>query len=284
MKTTAIPLNNKTKETVVFGADKIRLMNILKNIWEYRLLLWIFCKRDLKGRYSQTILGLGWVILTPLITVGVFVIVFGVMIKVPTDGLPTIMFYLVAVIPWYSFLNVLNPSVQMIEGNASLITKVYFPRVLIGGSYALGAAVDFLMAYVFLITPFAILYGVWSIKLVIIMPFLLITTLMIGLGVGMFLAPINAKFRDIKHFMPLALQLFYYSTPAIYPVSAVPIWAKPWYAVNPLSLIITSYRDVLQGHWPSSTILLTLSGMAIITFFVGLLSFHHMEHKVIDIL
>lgn len=229
-------------------------------------------------------MGLGWVILTPLITVGVFVIVFGIMIKVPTDGLPTVMFYLVAVIPWYSFLNVLNPSIQMIEGNASLITKVYFPRALIGGAYAMGAAVDFLMAYVFLITPFAIYYGLWSIKLLIIMPFLLISTLMIGLGIGLVLAPINAKYRDIKHFMPLALQLFYYSTPAIYPVSAVPVWAKPWYAVNPLSLVITSYREVLMGHWPSPTIIMTLSGMAIITFLVGLVAFHHMEHKVVDIL
>ncbi|HAU0874283.1 TPA: ABC transporter permease [Legionella pneumophila] len=272
------------KETVVYGVDKFRLLAVLRNIWDYRLLLWIFCKRDLKGRYSQTILGLGWVILTPLITVGVFVIVFGIMIKVPTDGLPTVMFYLVAVIPWYSFLNVLNPSIQMIEGNASLITKVYFPRALIGGAYAMGAAVDFLMAYVFLITPFAIYYGLWSIKLLIIMPFLLVSTLMIGLGIGLVLAPINAKYRDIKHFMPLALQLFYYSTPAIYPVSAVPVWAKPWYAVNPLSLVITSYREVLMGHWPSPAIIMTLSGMAIITFLVGLVAFHHMEHKVVDIL
>lgn len=152
------------KETVVYGVDKFRLLAVLRNIWDYRLLLWIFCKRDLKGRYSQTILGLGWVILTPLITVGVFVIVFGIMIKVPTDGLPTVMFYLVAVIPWYSFLNVLNPSIQMIEGNASLITKVYFPRALIGGAYAMGAAVDFLMAYVFLITPlqFIMAFGLSS--------------------------------------------------------------------------------------------------------------------------
>ncbi|HAU0673879.1 TPA: ABC transporter permease [Legionella pneumophila] len=272
------------KETVVYGVDNFRLLAVLRNIWDYRLLLWIFCKRDLKGRYSQTILGLGWVILTPLITVGVFVIVFGIMIKVPTDGLPTVMFYLVAVIPWYSFLNVLNPSIQMIEGNASLITKVYFPRALIGGAYAMGAAVDFLMAYVFLITPFAIYYGLWSIKLLIIMPFLLVSTLMIGLGIGLVLAPINAKYRDVKHFMPLALQLFYYSTPAIYPVSAVPVWAKPWYAVNPLSLVITSYREVLIGHWPSPTIIITLSSMAIITFLVGLIAFHHMEHKVVDIL
>lgn len=274
----------RLRETVVHGGNKIDLPALVRSIWEYRMLLWVFCKRDLKGRYTQTILGLGWVLLTPLITVGVFVIVFGVMVKIPTDGLPTIMFYLVAVIPWYAFMNVLNPSVQMIEGNAGLITKVYFPRMLLGGSYALGAAVDFLIAYTFLITPFAIAYGVWTIQLLVVMPILLLCTLMIGLGVGLMLAPVNAKYRDVKHFVPLALQLFYYSTPAIYPVSAVPSWAKPWYAVNPLSLVITGYRDAMQGHWPSLTTLSTLCGMAIVCLGVGMVVFQRLDRQVVDTL
>lgn len=272
------------RETIVHGGNRIDILTLMRSIWEYRMLLWVFCKRDLKGRYTQTILGLGWVLLTPLFTVGVFVIVFGIMVKVPTDGLPTIMFYLVAVIPWYAFMNVLNPSIQMIEGNAGLITKVYFPRVLLGGSYAVGAAVDFLIAYTVLITPFAIFYGVWTIQLLLIMPVLLICTLMIGLGVGLMLAPINARYRDIKHFVPLALQLFYYSTPAIYPVSAVPPWAKPWYAVNPLSLVITGYREAMQGRWPSITSLTTLCVMAIVCFVVGMMVFQRLDRKVVDTL
>lgn len=272
------------KETVVYGNNKVDLCSLAKSVWEYRLLLWVFCKRDLKSRYTQTVLGLGWVLLTPLITVGVFVIVFGIMIKVPTDGLPTIMFYLVAVIPWYAFLNVLNPSVQMIEGNAALITKVYFPRIIIGGSYAVGASVDFLITYFILITPFAIYYEVWTLKLLLIMPFLLISTLMIGLGVGMMLAPLNARYRDIKHFMPLALQLFYYSTPAIYPVSAVPVWAKPWYDVNPLSLVITGYRDAMHDRWPDVDVFINLGVMAFVLFFIGLVVFQKMDKKVVDTL
>ncbi|AUY33298.1 ABC transporter [Pseudomonas soli] len=272
------------KETVVSNNSQFNLLGLLKNLWEFRLLLWVFCKRDLKGRYTQTIFGLGWVILTPLITVGVFVIVFGVMVKVPTDGLPTIMFYLVAVIPWYAFMNVLNPSVQMIEGNAGLISKVYFPRLLIGGSYAVGAAVDFLIAYTLLITPFAIAYNVWTPQLLLIMPLLLLCTLMTGLGVGLILAPLNAKYRDVKHLVPLALQLFYYSTPAIYPVSAVPPWAKPWYSVNPLSLVISSYRDAMHGHWPSSSTLFTLITIAVVCFTAGVLIFQHFDKNVVDTL
>lgn len=275
---------NQLKETVVRGDSQIDMLALLRSIWEYRLLLLVFCKRDLKGRYTQTVLGLGWVLLTPLITVGVFMIVFGLMVKVPTDGLPTIMFYLVAVIPWYAFMNVLNPSVQMIEGNAGLISKVYFPRILIGGSYAVGAAFDFLIAYTLLITPFAIAYGVWTIQLLLVMPVLLLSTLMIGLGVGLVLAPINAKYRDVKHFVPLALQLFYYSTPAIYPVSAVPPWAKPWYKVNPLSLVITSYREAMLGHWPSASHLTTLCVMAIVCLAVGVYVFQRQDGRIVDTL
>lgn len=272
------------KETVVHGDRKFDLGSLLRSIWEYRLLLFVFAKRDLKGRYSQTVLGLGWVILTPLITVGVFMIVFGVMVKVPTDGIPTLLFYLVAVIPWYSFMNVLNPTVQMIEGNAGLITKVYFPRVIIAGAYAFGAAVDFLIGFVFLITPAAIIYGVWTIKLLVLMPFLLICTLAIGMGVGLILAPINARYRDVKHFVPLALQLFYYSTPAIYPVSAVPVWAKPWYNINPLSLVITSYRHALLDEWPPARAILTLLGTAIVLLSLGVYLFQRQDRKVVDTL
>ena len=276
--------NTSNEKTFVTSNPDFNLLRIAQEVWKYRLLLWVFCRRDLKARYTQTVLGLGWVLLTPLITVGVFVIVFGIMIKVPTDGLPTIMFYLVAVIPWYAFINIVNPSVQMIEGNAALISKVYFPRLVIGGSYAVGATVDFLVTYTLLITPFAIYYNVWTIKLLVVMPFLLATTLLIGLGIGLALSPINAKYRDVKHFMPLALQLFYYSTPAIYPVSAVPIWAKPWFDINPLSLVISSYRDAMLNKWPETSALITLGTMGIVFFFLGLVVFQYMDRKVIDTL
>lgn len=272
------------KETVVRGDGKLDLPGLFRSLWEYRLLMWVFTKRDLKGRYTQTVLGLGWVILTPLITVGVFMVVFGVMVKVPTDGIPTLLFYLVAVIPWYSFMNVLNPTVQMIEGNAALISKVYFPRLLIGGANAVGACVDFLIGFVFLIVPSAIIYGVLTVKLLVIMPLLLLCTIFTGLGIGLMLAPVNAKYRDVKHFVPLALQLFYYSTPAIYPVSAVPVWARPWYDVNPLSLVITGYRQALMNQWPSAQAILTLIGIAAAAMVGGLVFFQMRVRSVVDTL
>jgi lipopolysaccharide transport system permease protein len=272
------------RETLVHSGTRFSLPELLLSLWDYRILLWVFVKRDLKSRYTQTILGLGWVVLTPLITVGVFVIIFGVMVKIPTDGIPTVMFYLVAVIPWYALLNVLNPTVQMIEGNAGLITKVYFPRLIIGGAYCAGAALDFAIAYVCLVVPFAYVYDVLTLELLIMTPFLLICTLMTGLGVGLILAPMNAKFRDIKHLVPLALQLFYYSTPAIYPLSAVPSWAKPWYNINPLSLVIAGYREALQGRWPPLESMLTLSLIAFGLFAAGVYTFTKYDRHVVDVL
>lgn len=275
---------NARKTTEVSSGDSVNWREVLRDLWQYRLLLLVFCKRDLRTRYSQTILGPGWVILTPLITVGVFTIVFGIMVKVPTDGLPTIMFYLVAVVPWFAFLNVINPTVQMVEGNVSLITKVFFPRLLIAGSYALGATVDFLVAFFFLILPFAWAYKVLTPHFLAIMPVLLVLQLMIAIGVGLILAPLNARYRDVKHMVPLGLQLFYYSTPAIYPVSAVPPWAAPWFAVNPLSLVISAYRGALQGRWPSFDSMLVLSLEAILILGFGVWYYLRFDRRVVDVI
>lgn len=274
----------QNKETLVHSDVRFKPLELIQSLWNYRALLWVFVKRDLTARYTQTILGLGWVILTPLITVGVFVIIFGVMVKIPTDGIPTILFYLVAVIPWYALLNVLNPTVQMIEGNAGLITKVYFPRLLIAGAYCTGSALDFTIAFTFLIVPFALIYDALTWQLLVMTPFLLVCILMTGLGVGLTLAPLNAKYRDIKHFVPLALQLFYYSTPAIYPLSAVPAWAKPWYNVNPLSLAIAGFRDTLQGHWPNPVSMATLALIAMCLLMMGIYTFTKFDRRVVDVL
>ena len=270
--------------TEVSSGDAVNFREVLRDLWNYRLLLWVFCKRDLRARYTQTILGAGWVILTPLTTVGVFTIVFGLMVKVPTDGLPTIVFYLVAVVPWFAFINVINPTVQMVEGNVSLITKVFFPRLLIAGSYSLGATVDFLVAFFFLIVPFAWGYGVLTPQLLLSMPLLLVLQLMIAAGVGLILAPLNARFRDVKHMVPLGMQLFYYSTPAIYPRSAVPTWAAPWYEVNPLSLVITAYRDACLGRWPNAGDMSVLAAEALVIFAFGCWYYLRFDRRVVDVI
>jgi lipopolysaccharide transport system permease protein len=188
------------------------------------------------------------------------------------------------VVPWFAFLNVINPTVQMVEGNVSLITKVFFPRLLIAGSYALGASVDFAVAFFFLIVPFAYAYGVLTPQLFVLTPILHVLLLMIAMGIGLTLAPLNARYRDVKHMVPLALQLFYYSTPAIYPVSAVPPWASPWYAVNPLSLVITAYRGALQGRWPSmdSMVVLTIEAVLILAF--GCWYYLRFDRRVVDVI
>src|SRR3990167_11546700 len=119
------------RETVIKAGDVPPLKTLLKDLKRYYMLLFVFSSRDIKVRYTQTFLGFFWIILSPLITVGVFTFVFGLMIKVPTDGLPYLMFYLVSIIPWYAFISTFNLTMGSVEGNAGLITKIYFPRLLL---------------------------------------------------------------------------------------------------------------------------------------------------------
>ena len=141
-----------------------------------------------------------------------------------------------------------------------------------------------MVAYVFLVLPFAAFYNVLTFQLLLLTPFFLLCLLLTGLGVGLLLAPLNAKYRDVKHLVPLALQLFYYSTPAIYPLSAVPVWAKPWYNVNPLSLAISGFRESLQGNWPSLNSMLMLTSIALVLFCLGVYSFTKYDRNVVDVL
>ena len=117
------------------------------DFWKYRLLLWVFTARDIKVRYAQTFLGLIWIFLSPLFTVGVFTFVFGVMVKIPSDGLPYLLFYLVAIVPWYAFVAMLNQTMGSVEGNAGLVSKIYFPRLILGCSYALSSGLDYLVGF-----------------------------------------------------------------------------------------------------------------------------------------
>jgi lipopolysaccharide transport system permease protein len=245
------------------------------------MLLFVFSARDIKVRYTQTFLGFFWIILSPLITVGVFTFVFGLMIKVPTDGLPYLMFYLVAIVPWYAFISTLNLTMGSIEGNAGLITKIYFPRLLLGGSYALSSALDYIVGYG-VILIFAAGFGLLHIQLLIIMPFLFIIQTLFALGLGLLLAPLSTRYRDIKFFVPLAIQLYYFANPILYSISAAPHWVRPWYELNPMSTVITSYRSALMGHWPSWENIVFGVISAIVIFIIGVQIFRKNDQSLVD--
>lgn len=269
------------KETVVKAGDILPLPTLLKNLWHYRILLWVFSLRDIKVRYTQTYLGLGWILLQPLITVGVFTFVFGYMIKIPTDGLPYLMFYLVAIVPWYAFLATLNLTIGSIEGNAGLVSKIYFPRVLLGGSYALSASLDYIVGFG-LVLFCAALYGLLTIQLIVVFPFLLLIQALFALGLGLWLAPLSTRYRDIKLIVPLVMQLYYFANPILYPISASPAVIRPWYDLNPMSMMISTYRMALRGEWPHWDNVLFGIVAAIIIFICGFQFFRKKEQSLVD--
>lgn len=272
----------KTVRTISAGKMPSALQ-LIAELWQYRSLVWAFSARDIKVKYFQTILGPLWVLLTPLITVGVMTFVFGLMIKIPSDGLPYLIFYLVAIVPWYSFVSVLSQSISSLESHASLISKIYFPRLVIGASYVVTGSVDFLVGYLVAI-GFAIYFSLLSVQFLLIMPLLLFIQMAWALGLGLMLAPFNAKYRDVKHIIPLFIQLYYFASPIVYPVSAAPQWARWVYEMNPFAVVITAYRAALAGtgfHWLS---LLFAFLMASATFFLGALVFMRKEQNSVDTL
>lgn len=274
---------NSKKETIVEAGNQIAPSKVVCEIWKYRSLIWAFAERDLKVKYFQTILGPLWVLFTPLITVGVMTFVFGVMIKVPSDGLPYLIFYLVAIVPWYALIAVLNHTATSLEAQAGLISKIYFPRLILGGSYALNAAVDFLVGYAVALA-LAVYYSLDWMKFIAVMPLLLFIQMCWGLGLGLLLAPFNARYRDVKHVIPLIIQLYYFASPIVYPVSAAPEWARWMYQLNPFAIVISGYRSALAGTEMNWFGILYAICAALVTLFAGAAVFMIRERNSVDTL
>lgn len=267
--------------TVVGAGDKPPLKKYLKDFWKYRLLLWVFTVRDIKVRYSQTFFGFLWIFLSPLFTVGVFTFVFGVMVKIPSDGLPYLLFYLVAIVPWYAFVAMLNQTMGSVESNAGLVSKIYFPRLILACSYSLSSGLDYFVGF-WMIVICATLYGKLHIQVFVLFPFLFFIQSLFAMGLGMLLSPWSAKYRDIRLFIPLAIQLYYFSNPILYSSSAAPHWLKWWYKFNPMSMIISAYREALKGHWPHLSQVSFGVFAAIVIFILGFTVFRSKEQTMVD--
>jgi len=233
--------------TSVQAKEGPSIPRLLADLWNYRSLVWAFASRDLKIKYFQTMFGPLWVVFTPLITVGVMTFVFGLMIKVPSDDLPYLVFYLVAIVPWLAFITVFNQTMSSLEAHGSLLAKIYFPRLVIGAAYAVNGAIDFLVGFAAAVIT-AAAYGILTPQFVLAMPFLLFVQMAWALGLGFLLAPFNAQFRDVKHIIPLVIQLYYFASPILYSTTVAPAWAQWIYTVNPLAAVITTYRSTLNGH------------------------------------
>lgn len=269
--------------TTIAAGKPASIVRLISELWAYRGLIWAFSARDLKVKYFQTFFGPLWVIMTPLITVGVMTFVFGLMIKVPSDGLPYLMFYLVAIVPWYAFVAMMNHTMSSLEANAGLISKIYFPRLVICAAYAVNGTVDFLVGYVVAL-GFAFYFHLQVMEFLMISPLLLVVQIAWAVGIGLLLAPYSARFRDVKHIIPLVIQLYYFANPIMYPVSVAPEWARWIYNVNPFAVVIASYRSALNGQglqWMSVLYALVLS-LAVLA--IGVAVFLRKERNLVDVL
>lgn len=270
--------------TTVIRPKKIFHFSDLKELWDYKELLYFFTWRDLKVRYKQTIIGAGWAIFQPFITMVVFSIFFGGLAKMPSDGVPYPIFVYVGLIFWQFFSSALGDTSNVLIGNQSIITKVYFPRLILPISSVITKLVDFAIAAVILIgLMFYYGYTPHITGLLLIIP-LLIITFMAAIGGGLLLASINIKYRDVRYALPFFIQLLLFVTPVIYPASIAGKYSQ-FLAINPMMGVIQNARAALLGTAPINWMLLGISLVACaILLLIGIYVFKKVERYFADII
>ena len=230
---------------VIQASSKWNLIN-LKDIWSYRELLFFLTWRDVKVRYKQTILGAAWAILQPLFMMIIFTIFFGRLANVDSSGIPYPVFALAALVPWTFFSNTITASGNSLVGSAHLITKVYFPRLIVPAAAMLAGLVDFALAFMLLIT-LMIYYRTPLTVQVFFLPLLVLLTALFGLGVGTWMSALNVKYRDVRFALPFLIQLWLFVSSVILPSSAVPEKYRWLLLLNPMSAIIAAAGTIKRG-------------------------------------
>ena len=261
-----------------------RILDCFKEIWQRRELLLILARRDLSVRYKQTFLGIMWVVLQPALTMLIFSIVFGRLVGVPSDGLPDPVFVLCGLVPWQLFAFALtNASNSLIE-NERLITKVYFPRILVPLATTLVGLVDFLFAFA-LLAAACLAYGLPFGPGMLAVPLLALLCLMAALACGLWLAALNVEFRDVRYALPFAVQVAMYLSPVAYPSSLVPAEWRWLYGLNPMAGIIDTFRWVLVGGpRPDSAILIPSLVTTVVALSLAVVYFERRQRSFADTL
>jgi lipopolysaccharide transport system permease protein len=226
-----------------YSQDFIMMREWLKELWQYRELFYFFAWRDVKIRYKQTVLGALWAVLQPFFTMIVFSLLFGEIVKMPTDGIPYPIFYFAALLPWMYFSTALSQAGNSLASNANLITKIYFPRVILPATPVLVGLIDFLIGALVLVgmMMYYQLAPTWKL---VLWPALVVPLAFLALALGMFLSALNVKYRDVKYAVPFLVQLLLFATPIIYPTSAIPDRFHWLISLNPLTGIIEAFRAI----------------------------------------
>jgi lipopolysaccharide transport system permease protein len=255
----------------------------VKEIIRYKDLLYFLVVRGIKAKYAQSVLGIGWAIIQPLVSTLIFTIVFGKVAKINSDGVPYFIFSLTALVPWTYFSNTLTESANSLISNSNLITKVYFPRMVLPLSAAFSKLLDFGIAFLLLIV-ILIVYGFGVSWLIVTLPILMLILLLTSLGLGMWLAAMAVQYRDVKHALTFTVQLLMYLAPVVYPTSNVPERFQFWYSLNPMVGVIEGFRAIFLHHQPMPwNFIGTGAIVAVLIFITGAFYFRKMEKNFADV-
>jgi lipopolysaccharide transport system permease protein len=255
----------------------------VKELWEYRELLYFLTWRDIKVRYKQTALGASWAILQPLMTMMVFSLFFGKLADMPSDGVPYPIFSFTALVPWTFFAYALNQSANSLVQSSNLIKKVYFPRLAVPIASVLSGLADFAISFVVLILMMLYFDIVPSWKIVFL-PLLVLLALTTSLGVGLWMAALNVRYRDVRYVLPFLTQFWLFATPIAYPATLLPEVWRPVYSLNPMVGVVEGFRWALLGtDTAPGPILLVSTFAAIVMMLLGTYNFRRMEKSFADL-
>jgi lipopolysaccharide transport system permease protein len=254
----------------------------LREVWDYRELLYFFVWRDVKVRYKQTVIGVVWVVLQPLMTMGVFTIFFGRLAKLPSQGLPYPVFYFAALVPWSYFATALSSCTNIVVGNQHVITKVYFPRLVLPLAAVCSPLVDFSIGLVVMVV-LTLSFGIRPPATALLLPVLILLAVLTALGVGLWTSALNALYRDVTAVIPFLVQFWMLASPVAYPSSLVPEKWRWLYGLNPMAGVIDGFRWALTGRGqPPSALMLASAAMVVVVLLGGLVFFQRMEGTVAD--
>ena len=255
----------------------------IKSLWEYRELLGVLILRDIKVRYSQTVLGAAWVFLQAVATTGMFTLVFGTLVKIPSEGYPYAVYVFSALLPWTFFANAVNASGNSLVNSSGLIGKVYFPRLVIPLASVGAGLIDFCISTVLLLLLLLVLGTGWSASL-LAAPFLLGAVATAALGVGILLSALVVSYRDFRHVIPILLQVWMFATPVVYPATLVPERWRWVLHLNPLSGLIGGFRSAFLGSPFDLPALAVSCAWAVLLFLLGVAYFVKAERRFADII
>lgn len=256
----------------------------LKELWQYRELLLFLAWRDVSVRYKQTALGAAWAIIQPFVAMVIFSVVFGELAKIPSDDVPYPLFSYAALLPWQFFATALSSAASSLVNDEKLITKIYFPRLIIPVASVLPAAIDFLIAFVILL-GMMLFYHTLPTWRIVWLPLFLLLAAVTALGVGLWLAAFNVQYRDFRYVIPFLLQVWMYASPVVYSSTIIPERWRLLFGINPMTGVIGGFRWALLGtETAPGPLMLISAATALVFLIVGAFYFRRMESSFADVI